>query len=49
MIKDLIGRQDCEVHLMTGGSPTNITVIDAALRPYESVVAPRSGHIYMVF
>jgi len=47
MIKDLIGRQDCEVHLMTGGSPTNITVIDAALRPYESVVAPRSGHIYM--
>ncbi len=46
MVKDLIGRQDCEVHLMVGGTPTNITTIAAALRPYEAVIAPKAGHIY---
>jgi threonine aldolase len=46
MIRGLIGRSDCAVHMMVGGTPCNITVIAAALRPYESVVAARSGHIY---
>lgn len=46
MIKDLIGRTDCEVHMMVGGTPCNVTVIAAALRPYESVIAARTGHIY---
>jgi threonine aldolase len=47
MVKDLIGRQDAHVHLMVGGTPTNITTIAASLRPYEAVVAPRSAHIYI--
>ena len=46
MIKELIGRQDVQVHMMVGGTPCNITVIAAALRPYESVIALRTGHIY---
>ena len=46
MIRGLIGRSDCAVHMMVGGTPCNITVIAAALRPYESVVAARTGHIY---
>ncbi|HKM28985.1 MAG TPA: beta-eliminating lyase-related protein [Anaerovoracaceae bacterium] len=46
MIKDLIGVQDCDVHMMVGGTPTNIVTIASALRPYEAVVAPRTGHIY---
>lgn len=46
MIKDLIGVQDCDVYMMVGGTPCNVTVISAGLKPYEAVVAPRSGHIY---
>ena len=46
LIKALIGRDDCQVHMMVGGTPCNITVIAAALRPYESVIALRTGHIY---
>ena len=46
MIRDLIGIPDCGVHMMTGGTPCNVTVIAASLRPYESVVAAKSGHAY---
>lgn len=45
-IKNLVGRNDCNVYMMIGGTPTNIITIAAALRPYEAVVAPKSGHIY---
>lgn len=47
MIKDLIGVDNCAIHMMVGGTPCNVTVIAAALRPYESVVAVKSGHAYM--
>ena len=46
MVKEMIGRQDVQVHMMVGGTPCNITVIAASLRPYESVIALRTGHIY---
>ena len=46
MIKKLIGIDDCGIHLMVGGTPCNVTLIAAALRPYEAVIAVRSGHIY---
>ena len=46
LVKDLIGRQDCDIHMMVGGTPTNIITIASALRPYEAVIAPKSGHIY---
>ena len=46
MIKKMIGREDVQVHMMVGGTPCNITTIAAALRPYESVIALRTGHIY---
>ena len=46
MIKALIGRPDASVHMMIGGTPCNVTVIAAALRPYETVIAARSGHCY---
>lgn len=47
MIKEMIGKEDCEVHMMVGGTPCNLTFISAALRPYESVIALRSGHAYL--
>lgn len=46
LIKDLIGREDCQVHMLIGGTPCNVTTIAASLRPYESVIALRTGHIY---
>ena len=46
MIRELTKNPNCHAHMMVGGTPTNITTIAAALRPYEAVVAPRSGHIY---
>lgn len=46
MIRELIGIEDCEVHMMVGGTPCNVTIIAASLKPYESVVAVRSGHAY---
>lgn len=46
LIKEMIGVEDCRVHMMVGGTPCNITTIAAALRPYESVIALRTGHIY---
>lgn len=46
MIRDLIGIEDCDVHMMVGGTPCNVTVIAASLKPYESVIAVRTGHAY---
>ncbi|MFR7991210.1 MAG: threonine aldolase family protein [Anaerovoracaceae bacterium] len=47
MIKDMIGRQDCEVYMMVGGTPANVITIASALKPFEAVVALKSGHIYL--
>ncbi len=33
------------VHLMVGGTVTNLTAIAAFLRPYQAVIAPASAHI----
>ena len=46
LVKDMLGMDDCQVHMMVGGTPCNITTIAASLRPYESVIALRTGHIY---
>lgn len=46
IIRKMIGRDDAAVHMMIGGTPCNVTVIAAALRPYETVIAARSGHAY---
>ena len=48
-VADLI-RQCCNapsaaVHFLSGGTQTNLTVIAAALRPHQAVIAAESGHI----
>ncbi len=45
LIRKRIGRPDAVVHFMVGGTPTNVTVIAAALRPYQGAVAASTGHI----
>jgi threonine aldolase len=36
-----------DVHFISGGTQANLVVISSALRPYESVIACDSAHIYV--
>lgn len=36
---------ECDIHFVPGGTIANVLVINAALRPYEAVIAPVTGHI----
>ena len=45
MIKDICGRQDVDVHLLVGGTQTNLTFLAAVLKPYQGVVSAQTGHI----
>ncbi len=44
-IRRLCQCPDAEVQFLVGGTQTNTTVISAALRPHQGVVAPDTGHI----
>lgn len=46
-IRTLCGREDAAVHFLVGGTQTNLTVIDAALRPHQGVLCAKSGHIHV--
>lgn len=37
--------REASIHFLVGGTQTNRTVIAAALRPYEAVIAAKTGHI----
>ncbi|NMB21405.1 MAG: low specificity L-threonine aldolase [Firmicutes bacterium] len=45
LIKRKISRGDVDVHLIPGGTQTNLIAISAFLRPHEAVIAPLTGHI----
>ena len=38
---------DSKVHFLVGGTQTNMTVIGAALRPYQGVLSAETGHIHV--
>lgn len=45
---EILKHLDCphaNVHFLVGGTQANYTVIDAALRPWQSVISADSGHI----
>jgi len=44
-IQDLIGSDDAEIHLISGGTLTNLLAISSFLRPHEACIAAASGHI----
>ena len=46
-IKAMCGREDMAVHFLVGGTQTNLTVIDAALRPHQGALCPVTGHIHV--
>ncbi len=45
LIRKACGREDAAVHILVGGTQTNMTVIAASLRPHQGVIAPATGHI----
>lgn len=45
-IRSLCKREDLAVHFLVGGTQTNLTVIDAALRPHQGVLAADTAHIH---
>jgi len=45
LIKERLGRQDVDIHLLPGGTQTNFTAISAFLRPHEAVISASTGHI----
>lgn len=45
-IKAHLGDVDADIHFLLGGTQVNYTVIDAALRPFQSVISANTGHIH---
>ncbi|WP_407313929.1 threonine aldolase family protein [Desulfosporosinus sp. SB140] len=45
LLKQRIGRNDIDIHLLSGGTQTNLTAISAFLRPHEAVISANTGHI----
>jgi threonine aldolase len=45
LIQHLIGDPGADVHLISGGTQTNLIAISSFLRPHEAVIAVDSGHI----
>ncbi|RDU38184.1 threonine aldolase [Neobacillus piezotolerans] len=45
LIKAKLGRNDVDVHLLSGGTQTNLIAISAFLRPHEAAIAATTGHI----
>ena len=46
-IRALCENESLAVHFLVGGTQTNLTVIDAALRPHQGVLCAESGHIHV--
>lgn len=44
-IKSKIGDDSVDVHLISGGTLTNLLVLASILKPFESVIAAHTGHI----
>lgn len=45
LLKKKMGRSDVDIHLLSGGTQTNLTAIAAFLRPHEAAIAAQTGHI----
>lgn len=47
MIKKMIGKPEAKVYFMHSGTAANTITCCAPLRPYEGVIAPRTGHVFV--
>ena len=46
-IRKACGNDNLAVHFLVGGTQTNLTVIDAVLRPHQGALCASSGHIHV--
>ena len=44
-IRNALGKSDADIHYFVGGTQTNMTVIDIALRSFEGVISANTGHV----
>ena len=47
LLKERIGRNDIDIHLISGGTQANLIAISAFLRPHEAAIAANTGHIFV--
>lgn len=47
LIRELCKHEEADVHFLTGGTQTNLTVIASALRPHQCVISANCGHIFV--
>lgn len=47
MIRNACHNEDLQVHFLVGGTQSNLTVIDACLRPHQGVISADTGHIHV--
>lgn len=47
MIRRACQNDELAVHFLVGGTQTNLTVIDAALRSHQGVISAETGHIHV--
>ena len=47
LIQEACKAPKSKVHFLVGGTQTNMTVIGAALRPYQGVISAATGHIHV--
>ena len=45
LIKEQLNNTDVDIYFLVGGTQTNTTVISHCLKPYEAVIASKTGHI----
>lgn len=45
ILKEKIKCNNVDIHLLPGGTPTNLISISAFLKPYEAAIAANTGHI----
>lgn len=45
LMREAVGNAGAAVHLLSGGTQTNLVALAAMLRPFESVIAAESAHI----
>lgn len=44
-LKQLLDNDNVDIHLISGGTQTNLVSISSILKPYQAVIAAESGHI----
>lgn len=47
ILKNLTGYQSAAIHFISGGTQTNLIVIQAVLQSFEAVISADTGHIYV--